>query len=79
MSDVSLCSPLRLGPYALSHRVVMAPVTRMRAQQPGYVLGEVPPGHADRSGNCCNSGERQKIKDKEKISFRFVQSGQAGQ
>jgi len=32
MSDVSLCSPLRLGPYALSHRVVMAPVTRMRAQ-----------------------------------------------
>ena len=40
MSDVSLCAPLRLVPYPLSHRVVMAPVTRMRAQQPGYVLGE---------------------------------------
>lgn len=31
MSLPSLFSPLRIGRYALSHRVVMAPVTRMRA------------------------------------------------
>jgi N-ethylmaleimide reductase len=33
----SLFSPLRLGPYQLGHRVVMAPLTRMRAGQPGNV------------------------------------------
>jgi N-ethylmaleimide reductase len=31
MSFPSLFSPLRLGPYELAHRVVMAPLTRMRA------------------------------------------------
>jgi len=30
-----LFEPLRLGPYTLSHRVVMAPLTRMRATVPG--------------------------------------------
>jgi len=30
-----LFRPLRVGPYTLSHRVVMAPVTRMRATVPG--------------------------------------------
>lgn len=39
MSDQPLFSPLRLGPYALSHRVVMAPLTRMRAGQPEDVPG----------------------------------------
>ena len=29
----SLFSPLKVGPYQLSHRVVMAPLTRMRAAQ----------------------------------------------
>ncbi|ABB11356.1 alkene reductase [Burkholderia lata] len=31
----ALFSPLRLGPFALAHRVVMAPLTRMRAAEPG--------------------------------------------
>jgi N-ethylmaleimide reductase len=37
----SLFSPLRLGAHQPSHRVVMAPLTRMRAQQPGNIPGEV--------------------------------------
>ena len=32
-----LFEPLRVGPYELSHRVVMAPLTRMRATTPGNV------------------------------------------
>jgi N-ethylmaleimide reductase len=32
-----LFQPVRLGPYELSHRVVMAPLTRSRARQPGNV------------------------------------------
>jgi N-ethylmaleimide reductase len=34
MKFPSLFSPLRLGPCQLSHRVVMAPLTRMRAERP---------------------------------------------
>src|ERR1039457_6159004 len=30
-----LFSPLQVGPYRLGHRVVMAPLTRMRAEKPG--------------------------------------------
>jgi N-ethylmaleimide reductase len=30
-----LFSPLQVGPYRLNHRVVMAPLTRMRAERPG--------------------------------------------
>ncbi len=33
----TLFSPLSIGPYELSHRIVMAPLTRMRANQPGNV------------------------------------------
>src|SRR4051794_24123265 len=33
MSQNSLFSPLQVGPYGLSHRVVMAPLTRMRAER----------------------------------------------
>src|SRR6201989_1558119 len=32
-----LSQPYRLGPYDLPHRVVMAPLTRSRARQPGNV------------------------------------------
>src|SRR6476469_7303400 len=32
-----LFEPVSLGPYDLSHRVVMAPLTRSRARQPGNV------------------------------------------
>lgn len=32
MSPVSLFTPLAVGPYTLSHRVAMAPLTRMRAE-----------------------------------------------
>jgi N-ethylmaleimide reductase len=34
MNFPSLFSPLRVGPYRLTHRVVMAPLTRMRAERP---------------------------------------------
>ncbi len=35
MSSAHLFAPLKLGRYTLSHRVVMAPLTRMRAAVPG--------------------------------------------
>jgi N-ethylmaleimide reductase len=35
MNPPSLFSPLQIGPYQLKHRVVMAPLTRMRAARPG--------------------------------------------
>jgi N-ethylmaleimide reductase len=34
MNFSSLFSPLQIGPYHLSHRVAMAPLTRMRAEKP---------------------------------------------
>jgi N-ethylmaleimide reductase len=34
MNFPSLFSPLKIGPYQLKHRVVMAPLTRMRAERP---------------------------------------------
>jgi N-ethylmaleimide reductase len=34
MNHPSLFSPLKVGPYQLKHRVVMAPLTRMRAEKP---------------------------------------------
>jgi N-ethylmaleimide reductase len=34
MNYPSLFSPLQIGPYRLNHRVVMAPLTRMRAERP---------------------------------------------
>ena len=37
MPRTALFQPLQFGPYTLSHRVVMAPLTRMRATQPGNV------------------------------------------
>ena len=32
-----LFQPYRLGPFRLPHRIVMAPLTRSRARQPGNV------------------------------------------
>jgi N-ethylmaleimide reductase len=37
MSALNLFDPLRLGAVELSHRVVMAPLTRLRSRQPGDV------------------------------------------
>jgi N-ethylmaleimide reductase len=34
MNFPSLFSPVKIGPYQLQHRVVMAPLTRMRAEKP---------------------------------------------
>src|SRR5215218_11466291 len=34
MNFPSLFSPLKVGPYQLQHRLVMAPLTRMRAEKP---------------------------------------------
>lgn len=36
-----LFSPLRVGPFTLSHRVVMAPLTRLRSQQPGDIPNDL--------------------------------------
>src|SRR5580692_6901538 len=36
MNFPSLFSPLRIGPYQLAHRLVMAPLTRMRAEQSSF-------------------------------------------
>ena len=36
MNFPSLFSPLQLGPYRLSHRVVLAPLTRMRAERDSF-------------------------------------------
>jgi N-ethylmaleimide reductase len=36
-----LFSPVRIGPLMLKHRVVMAPLTRSRSQQPGDVPGDL--------------------------------------
>lgn len=41
MPRLSLFSPVQLGAHRLSHRIVMAPLTRMRATQPGNVPGEL--------------------------------------
>lgn len=42
MTSASLFSPLKIGPYSLQHRVVMAPLTRMRAGA-GNVPNEMAP------------------------------------
>jgi len=34
MKFPSLFSPVKIGPYQLKHRLVMAPLTRMRAEKP---------------------------------------------
>ncbi len=39
MTSPTLFSPLSLGALSLAHRVVMAPLTRMRALQPGNIPG----------------------------------------
>src|SRR6202045_1198685 len=37
LSEETLVTPYQLGPYRLPHRIVMAPLTRSRARQPGNV------------------------------------------
>jgi N-ethylmaleimide reductase len=37
----TLFSPVQIGPVALSHRVVMAPLTRSRSLQPGDIPGDL--------------------------------------
>eukprot|EP01037_Dinobryon_pediforme_P001962 gene1962-1996_t len=39
MTETTLFSPLHLGALNLAHRVVMAPLTRMRSLQPGNIPG----------------------------------------
>jgi hypothetical protein len=41
MRNSSLFSPLAVGALQLQHRIVMAPLTRMRATQPGNIPGEM--------------------------------------
>jgi N-ethylmaleimide reductase len=36
-----LFTPVQIGPYSLKHRVVMAPLTRNRSQQPGDIPGDM--------------------------------------
>ncbi len=37
----ALFSPVQVGPFSLSHRVVMAPLTRLRAELPGDIPGDL--------------------------------------
>jgi N-ethylmaleimide reductase len=36
-----LFTPVQIGPFTLSHRVVMAPLTRLRSEQPGDIPGDL--------------------------------------
>jgi N-ethylmaleimide reductase len=39
--EAKLFTPLQIGPYLLKHRVVMAPLTRNRSDQPGDIPGDM--------------------------------------
>jgi N-ethylmaleimide reductase len=41
----ALFSPVQVGPYSLSHRVVMAPLARLRSEQPGDIPGDLMAEH----------------------------------
>ena len=41
MTTSALFTPLNLGPLTLKHRVVMAPLTRSRSEQPGDIPGDL--------------------------------------
>lgn len=51
MSSRSLFSPLHVGPYELAHRVVMAPLTRMRAGQGNVPNALAPKYYAQRASS----------------------------
>jgi N-ethylmaleimide reductase len=38
---MKLFTPVKIGPFTLSHRVVMAPLTRLRSEQPGDIPGDL--------------------------------------
>jgi N-ethylmaleimide reductase len=40
-TNQKLFTPLRIGPITLAHRVVMAPLTRSRSEQPGDMPGDL--------------------------------------
>src|SRR5271169_4321957 len=40
-TEAKLFSPVTIGPLTLGHRVVMAPLTRSRSDQPGDVPGDL--------------------------------------
>ena len=40
-TDTKLFSPVQIGPITLQHRVVMAPLTRSRSEQPGDIPGNL--------------------------------------
>ena len=41
MSDINLFTPITVGGMALSHRVMMAPLTRMRATVPDHAANDM--------------------------------------
>lgn len=55
MSSSLLFSPLRMGHHELSHRVVMAPLTRMRASRHGNAPHDL---NATDYGQRASSGAR---------------------
>jgi len=65
MTKLQLFSPLRLGPYQLKHRVILAPLTRMRAAQPGNVPNELNTEYyaqrASNGGLLVNRSERKSL------------------
>ncbi|MBI5937744.1 MAG: alkene reductase [Betaproteobacteria bacterium] len=50
MSDVNLFTPLQLGPHTLRNRLVMAPLTRCRAQRDGVPTPIMAEYYAQRAG-----------------------------
>src|SRR5271168_2716236 len=40
-TEAKLFSPVTIGPLKLGHRVVMAPLTRSRSEQPGDIPGDL--------------------------------------
>jgi N-ethylmaleimide reductase len=39
LAHPNLFTPVQIGPISLKHRVVMAPLTRSRSEQPGDIPG----------------------------------------
>jgi N-ethylmaleimide reductase len=48
-----LYAPVAIVPIALSHRVVRAPLTRLRSEQPGDLLGDLMDIEFDRGFRFC--------------------------
>jgi 2,4-dienoyl-CoA reductase-like NADH-dependent reductase (Old Yellow Enzyme family) len=67
MTTSALFIPLNIGPVTLKHRVVMAPLTRSRSEQPGDIPGDLMREKLDQVTTSAYSFG----KDREDMSKRF--------